>query len=142
MTVTSMVLVIVSAEKELFRGTVHQLTVTGGSGELGIHPGHTALLTAVKPGYIKFIKEGGEEDVYYISGGYLEVQPEEVILLSDVASRAEDLDEHSAQVAKEQAEAALSNKVAEVDYSSAIAELAEASAQLRAIQMLRKNIKK
>ena len=142
MTVISMALVIVSAEKELFRGAVHQLTVTGGSGELGIHPGHAALLTAVKPGYIKFIKEDGEEDVYYISGGYIEVQPEEVILLSDVASRAEDLDEHSAQVAKEQAELALSNRSADMDYSSAIAELAEASAQLRAIQMLRKNIKK
>jgi len=138
MSKVAMELTIVSAEAELFSGEVQSLIVTGASGEIGVHPGHTALLTAVKPGYIKFVLDSGEEQVYYISGGFLEVQPTKATLLSNTAARADELDEASAQTAKEQAEASLSDQTEGMDYTRAMAELAEASAQLRAIQMLRK----
>tara|TARA_B100001093_G_scaffold517943_1_gene601077 strand:- start:5384 stop:5812 length:429 start_codon:yes stop_codon:yes gene_type:complete len=137
----TMKLTIVSAEAALFSGEVTRLIATGGSGELGIYPGHTALLTAIKPGTVEFILETGESHVYYTSGGFLEVQPEVVTILANTASRAEDLDELAAQTAKEQAEAALSDKGKSVDYAQAMTELAEATAQLRAIQSIRKHIK-
>ena len=141
MTEKTMDLKIVSAEAALFSGKVKQLTVTGGAGELGIFPGHAALLTSINPGYIEFVLESGEEQVYYISGGFLEVQPDVVTVLSNTASRADELDEVAAQAAKEQAELALSDKTTEMEYSKATAELAEATAQLRAIQMLRKHVR-
>ena len=142
MAAKTMDLTIVSAEAALFSGKVTCLLATGGSGELGIYPGHTALLTSINPGAMQFTLESGEQQFYYTSGGFLEVQPDVVTVLANTASRAEDLDELAAQTAKEQAEIALSNKTKELDYKQAMTELAEASAQLRAIQSLRKHIKK
>ncbi|MCQ4348903.1 F0F1 ATP synthase subunit epsilon [Pseudomonas stutzeri] len=129
---------IVSAEEELFSGLVEMVVAHGNMGDLGILMGHTPLLTDLKPGPVRVIKQGGEEEVYYISGGFLEVQPNMVKVLADTAVRATDLDEAAALEAKKAAEKALSEKGAEFDYSTAAARLAEAAAQLRTIQELRK----
>lgn len=138
----TMQLEIVSAEAAIFTGTVESITVTGSVGELGIYPGHTALLTALKPGQIQAILEGGKEEVFYISGGMLEVQPKVATVLADTALRAADLDEAAALAAKEEAERKAAEQTAGVEYSRAMTELAEAAAQLRAIQMLRKQAKR
>ncbi|AIT62423.1 ATP synthase epsilon chain [Coxiella burnetii str. Namibia] len=137
-----MQLEIVSAEAAIFSGKVEMIVVTGGMGELGIYPGHRQLLTSLKPGQIKAILEGGKEEVFYMSGGMLEVQPEIVTILADTALRAVDLDEAAAISAKEEAERRLAKQKAGIEYSKAMTELAEAAAQLRAIQMLRKSAKK
>ncbi|AAO91436.1 F0F1 ATP synthase subunit epsilon [Coxiella burnetii] len=138
----TMQLEIVSAEAAIFSGKVEMIVVTGGMGELGIYPGHRQLLTSLKPGQIKAILEGGKEEVFYMSGGMLEVQPEIVTILADTALRAVDLDEAAAISAKEEAERRLAKQKAGIEYSKAMTELAEAAAQLRAIQMLRKSAKK
>lgn len=129
---------IVSAEAAIFSGPVTFLAVTGSLGELGIYPGHTALITTLKPGQIKANLENGTEEVFYISGGILEVQPKVVTVLADTAVRATDLDEAAAKAAQAHAEKILNEQEAGVNYSRALTELAEAAAQLRAIQMLRK----
>jgi len=138
MTEKTMQLDIVSAEKALFQGAVKFLSVTGSAGELGIHPGHTALLTALKPGQIRADLAEGREEIFYISGGMLEVQPDIITILADTAVRAADLDEAAAQAAIEHAEKILSERKAGIEYSTALVELAEATAQLRAIRMLRR----
>ena len=135
---TVMDLTIVSAEENLYSGQVQMISVTGGLGELGIYPGHTPLLTTMKPGQIKARLDDGEEKIFYISGGMLEVQPKQVIVMADTAQRAEDLDEAVAQMAKERAEKAIEDNKSELEYSKALAELAQAAAQLRAIKSLRK----
>ncbi len=129
---------IVSAEKSLFHGQVKFLSVTGTVGELGISPGHTALLTALKPGQVRAELAEGREEIFYISGGMLEVQPAVATILADTAVRAADLDEAAAQAAIEHAERSLGERKAGIEYSTALTELAEATAQLRAIQALRK----
>lgn len=128
---------IVSAEQSLFSGEVSFVTVSGRMGELGISPGHTALLTDLKPGQISAVLEGGKQEFFYISGGMLEVQPKVVTVLADTALRAADLDEAAAEAAKEHAEKVLQDKSAGIEYSRALSELAEALAQLRAIKLLR-----
>jgi F-type H+-transporting ATPase subunit epsilon len=133
---------IVSAEAQIFSGLVEMIIANGKMGELGILPGHTPLLTSLKPGLIRTIKQGGEEEIFYISGGILEVQPDIVTVLADTAARASDLDEASALEAKERAEKMLENKGGEFDYGLAMNELAEAAAQLRAIQELRRKLTK
>lgn len=133
---------IVSAESNIFSGLVEMVVATGAMGELGILPGHTQLLTALKPGLIRATKQGGEEEVFYVDGGFLEVQPTIVTVLADTAARAADLDEVAALAAKERAEKILATKSAEVEYSQALGELAEAAAQLRAIEQLRRKAKK
>ncbi len=134
----TMELDIVSAEAAIFNGKVSHVIVTGSSGELGIHPGHRQLLTSLKPGQVRTVLEGGREEVFYISGGMLEVQPEIVTILADTAIRATDLDEAAAAAAVERAEKTIAKQKAGIEYSTALTELAEAAAQLRAIQMLRK----
>lgn len=129
---------IVSAERSLYVDFVSALMITGSAGELGIHPGHTALLTTIKPGQIKLQLPGGAEEVFFISGGMLEVQPDIVTILADTAIRAADLDEAAALEAKERAEKSMHDKQAKQEYGQALVELAHAMAQLRAIQMLRK----
>lgn len=128
---------VVSAEEKIYSGSVQMLIATASEGELGIAPRHAPLLTALRPGPVRVIKEGGEEEIFYVSGGYLEVQPSLITLLADTAHRAGDMDEAAAQEAKREAEKALANKTGEFDYSRAAAELAEAAAQLRTIQQLR-----
>ena len=129
---------IVSAEGEIFSGLVEMVIAHGSLGDLGIALGHAPLITELKPGPIRLIKQGGEDEVFYISGGYLEVQPNMVKVLADTVQRAADLDEASAQEAVKAAEKALNERGAEFDYGSAAARLAEAAAQLRTVQQIRK----
>ena len=129
---------IVSAEKEIFSENVTMVVATGSLGAPGIPPGHSQLLTGIKPGPVKIIKEGGEEEVFFLSGGFIEVQPDVVTLLSDVAIRAEDIDEEQAEKAREQAEKVRDNADSDLDFSRARAELAEAAARLQTLRKLRK----
>jgi len=139
----TIILDIVSAEAEVYSGEVSFIAVTGSMGELGIHPGHTALITPIKPGQVVITVAGSdEEQVFYISGGVLEVQPKKATILTDTAIRAGDLDESAAVASMERAEKALSDQQGEMEYSTALSELAEAAAQLRAIQSLRSRAKK
>ncbi len=130
---------IVSAEKEIFSGEVESVSVTGIAGELGIFPGHSPLLTALKPGNIRAISANKKEEVFYVSSGMLEVQPFIVTILADTALRATDIDEVAAIQAKENAEKALANQNSQMDFAKATAELAEAIAQIRAVQKMRKH---
>lgn len=129
---------VVSPEAQIFSGLVDRIQVSGIEGELGVMQGHAPLLTALKPGTVYVTLPNGAEEVLYVSGGILEVQPTVVTILADTVKRAADIDEAAALEAKKRAEEALSNKQAEFEYSRAISEFAEAAAQLRAIQELRK----
>ena len=133
---------IVSAEGSIFRGEVKFVSVTGSAGELGIHPNHTPLLTSLRPGQIRATLPDGKEEVFYMSGGMLEIQPHSITILADTAERAENLDEAAALAAKAKAEKIIHQKTEGMEYSKAISELAEAAAQLRAISMLRDKLKK
>jgi F-type H+-transporting ATPase subunit epsilon len=129
---------IVSAEKSIYSGLVERVTITGVLGEIGVHPGHAPLLTVLKPGEIRFRAMHGQEDeIYYVSGGMLEVQPHTVTVLADVVERADHLDEALALEAKARAEEAMANRNAEIDYTLAAGELARAVAQIRAIRKVR-----
>ncbi len=128
---------IVSAEAEIYSGAAEMLFASGVMGELGILPRHAPLLTELRPGEIRIKTPDGEELFYYISGGMLEVQPHVVTVLADTALRAKDLDEAAAIAAKERAEQDMKDKVSEFEYAKAQSQLAEAVAQLRAIQKLR-----
>jgi len=129
---------IVSAEQEIWSGAGTMVFAPGEVGELGIAPGHTPLITKLKPGDIRVIKEDGEEEFVFVSGGILEVQPHVVTILSDTAVRGHDLDEASALEAKKKAEEALADAATEMDYAQAQAELASTIAQIRSIEKLRK----
>jgi len=133
---------IASAEEQLFSGLVEMVVASGSEGDLGISYGHAPLLSGLKPGPIRIIKQGGEEEIYYISGGYVEVQPNLVSVLADTALRADDMDESKALAAQKEAEQALTNQSGEFDYSRAAVQLAEASAQLRTLQAIRKKLGK
>ncbi|MFD2191809.1 F0F1 ATP synthase subunit epsilon [Pistricoccus aurantiacus] len=129
---------IVSAETSIFSGDIEQLIAAGTVGDLGILPGHTPLLTELAPGPVRILKQGGEEEHYYVTGGFLEVQPKIITVLADTAVRANDLDEAAAEEARKEAQQRLNENAADLDYTRAAAELAEAVAQLRTIQQLRK----
>ena len=129
---------IVSAEQAIFSGPVSMVSLRGTIGELGIMPGHAPLLTGIRPGAVQLRLENGDEEVFYASGGFIEVQPGIVTILADTASRAEDIDEAAAAAAREAAERALSEQAAEFDFSLATAQLAEAMAQQRTLEELRK----
>lgn len=131
---------IVSAEEGIFSGLAEMVVATGTLGEIGIAPGHAPLLTTLKPGQVRVIKQGGAEDVYYISGGMLEVQPQSVTVLADMAVRADALDEAEAMAAKKRAEQALADRKTDFDYSRTATELAQAVAQIQAIRHLRKTV--
>lgn len=133
---------IVSAEHEIFSGTVEMVFANGEMGELGIAPMHSQLITRLRPGQVRVQLVGGEEEFFYVSGGILEVQPNVVTILSDSASRAEDLDEAEAIAAKEEAERLLAGKDKEMDIAKAQAQMAQAVAQLQAIERLRRTLKK
>ncbi len=129
---------IVSAEEEIFSGLAEFVALPGESGELGILPGHMPLMTRIKPGAVRVkVPNQTEEELVFVAGGLLEVQPGLVTVLADTAIRGKDLDEAKALEAKKRAEEALQNKNAEIDYASASAELAEAIAQLAAIKKMR-----
>ncbi len=129
---------IVSAEKEIFSGRVTMVSATGSLGELGIMPGHAPLLTGIRPGPVRLKMDNGEEEVFFASGGFLEVQPGVVTVLAYTAARAEDLDEAAAQQAREDAERALAEQAGELDFGAAAARLAEALAQQRTLDELRR----
>ena len=132
---------IVSAEKDIFSGSVQMVIVTGAMGELGIAPQHAPLITRIKPGYVRVTMENGEHQEFYVSGGILEVQPQKVSVLADTAVRAADLDEAQASLAKEEAERLLANRTDAMEIAEAQVKLAEATAQLQALERLRKNHK-
>ncbi|MCB1559558.1 MAG: F0F1 ATP synthase subunit epsilon [Xanthomonadales bacterium] len=132
---------IVSAEESIFHGTVEMLVATGELGELGIAPRHAPLITRLKPGQVRIVLAGGEEQFFYVSGGILEVQPQVITVLADTAVRARDLDEQAALEAKAEAERALANRGEEMEIAEAQAKLAEAMAQLQALERLRKTLK-
>jgi len=129
---------IVSAEEDIFSGRATMLVVTGTLGELGVMPGHAPLLTGIKPGPVRLKMDDGKEEVFFASGGFLEVQPGTVTVLADTVLRAADVDAAAAQSAREAAEKALRDQEADFDFSVAVAQLAEASARLRTVEELRK----
>lgn len=129
---------VVSAEEEIFSGEAEFVALPGESGELGILPGHTPLITRIRPGAVRIkVSDQAEDEFVFVAGGILEVQPNTVTVLADTAIRGADLDEAKAAEAKRLAEEALVNKEASIDYAQAQAELASAVAQLAAIQRLR-----
>lgn len=140
-TTTTMRLDIVSAEKEIFSDIVEAAFITADMGELGIYPGHTQLLTTLKPGNVRALLPNKTEEIFFINGGMLEVQPYIVTVIADTAIRARDIDELAAIEARDQARRKLSDKTAEIDFAAAASELAEASALIRTIQELRKRTK-
>jgi F-type H+-transporting ATPase subunit epsilon len=129
---------IVSAEGAIHSGQAEMVYAPGVMGELGIAPRHTPLVTRLKPGDVRVDTGKGEMEHFYVSGGILEVQPHVVTVLADTAIRAKDIDEAAAIEAKRRAEDALAGQKEEFEYAKAQAELAEAVAQLRAIEKLRK----
>lgn len=130
---------IVSAEAEIFSGTVEVVVAPAIMGEVGIYPRHTQMLTPLKPGEVRITKQGGEEESFYVSGGMLEVQPHCVTVLSDTCVRAHDLDEAAVLEAKKAAEQSIKNRDSEMELAEAQAKLAEAAAQLQAIQRMKKS---
>jgi len=128
---------IVSAETEIYSGTAAMVSASAELGEVGITPGHSPLLTQLAPGDVRVVHPNGEEEIVYVSGGMLEVQPDVVTILSDTAIRARDLDESAALEAKRQAEERIAQQKDDYDFARARAELAEAAAQLRTLQRLR-----
>jgi F-type H+-transporting ATPase subunit epsilon len=130
---------VVSAEESIFTGLAEFVVLPGEAGELGILPGHMPLMTRIKPGAVRLkVPQQEQEELIFVAGGILEVQPGQVTVLADTAIRGKDLDEAKALDAKRKAEEAMADKSAELDYARAQAELAEAVAQLAAIQKLRR----
>lgn len=131
---------IVSAEKALYSGVVHEVHVPAEQGEIGVHPRHVQLITRMVPGEVRLLPEGEKEfEHLYVSGGLLEIQPDMVTILADTGMRAEDLDEAAAQKAKKDAEALLADVDGDYDAKKAKAELLAAVAQIRMLERLRKN---
>ncbi len=129
---------VVSAEEAIFTGLAKFVALPGESGELGILPGHTPLITRIKPGAVRIQPENGEEELVFVAGGILEVQPHKITVLADTATRGHDLDEAKALEAKRLAEEAMANRTSDIDFARAQSEFAIAAAQLAAITKLRK----
>jgi len=129
---------VVSAERSIFSGEAKFVALPGESGELGIWHGHTPLITRIRPGAVRIEKADGDEEFVFVAGGYLEVQPDSVIVLADTAIRGHDLDEAKAVEAKKRAEEAMQNRAGDFDIAHAQSEFAMAAAQLAAISRLRR----
>jgi F-type H+-transporting ATPase subunit epsilon len=129
---------VVSAEASIFSGPAKFVALPGEAGELGILPRHTPLITRIRPGAVRIELPDGSEELVFVAGGILEVQPGAVTVLADTAVRAHDLDEAAALEAKQRAEALMENRQGDFEYATASAELAEAMAQLQTIQRLRR----
>ncbi len=127
---------VVSAEESVFSGEADFVALPGDQGELGILPGHTPLITRIRPGAVR-IQSNGKEELIFVAGGILEVQPKAVTVLADTAIRGDDLDEAKAEEARRKAEEALANRSTDINYAAAQAELTEAMAQLAALRKLR-----
>jgi F-type H+-transporting ATPase subunit epsilon len=129
---------VVSAEEQIYSGEAEFVVLPGEAGELGIYPRHTPLITRIKPGTVRIKPEGGgEEELIFVAGGILEVQPKVVTVLADTAIRGQDLDEAKALEAQKRAEEAMHDRSGKMEYAQAAAELAEAAAQIAAIRKLR-----
>lgn len=129
----------VSADRQLFNGEVTAIAATTVTGEVGILAGHTPLLAMLKPGQVRLTLEDGKEEVIYVSGGFLEVQPGQTVILADEAERAQSLNEEKIQAAKARAEAAMREGAKNrMDYAKAQVELAQATAQLAALKRIHK----
>ena len=131
---------IVSAEGGIYSGRVSHLQVTGSEGELGIMHGHAPLISKIKPCMVRVTKQDGSDEVFYLSGGILEVQPASTSILADVVLRADDIDEKAAIEAKNRAEAHMVDAGSDFDYQAALIEIAKATAQLRVLETIKKNI--
>jgi F-type H+-transporting ATPase subunit epsilon len=130
---------VVSAEASIFSGEAEFVVAPAGAGEVGIYPNHAPMITTIKPGALRIKQtDVAEETLIFISGGMLEVQPGIITVLADTAIRGHDLDEAKAIAAKAAAEEAIKNRTSDMDYAKAQAELADAAAQIQAIQRLRK----
>jgi len=129
---------VVSAEASIFSGPAKFVALPGESGELGILPGHTPLITRIQPGAVRIEKEDGSDEFVFVAGGILEIQPGHVTVLADTAIRGTDLDEAKAQDARRAAQELLQNQSSDLDLARAQSELAVATAQLAAIARLRK----
>ena len=132
---------IVSAEREIFSGRAELVSATAAYGEIGIVPGHAQLLTSLEPGPVRLKISDEKEEVFYVSGGFIEVQPHLVTVLADTAERAADLDEAQALESVERAKQLLHDNQTDLDYARAMADLAQAAAQLKAIRMLKDKLK-
>ena len=129
---------VVSAEESIFSGEAEFVVLPGEAGELGIYPRHTPLITRIKPGSVRIKVQGQtEEELVFVAGGVLEVQPGVITVLADTAIRGHDLDEAKALAAQQRAQETLQNRTSQLEYAKAVAELAEASAQIAAIRKLR-----
>ena len=129
---------IVSAESEIYSGTVTQVFAPAEMGEVGVMPRHAPMLSTLKAGVVRVISQEGEEQTFFVSGGILEIQPHVVTILSDTALRATDIDESAALEAKSRAESAMKDKASDMDYAKAKSELIEAVAQIEALKKIRK----
>ena len=129
---------IVNAEEEIFSGLVEMVVANGSDGQLGIYPGHAPLLTGLNPGPIRLRLEDGTEELFFASGGFLEVQPSGVIVLADTAIRALDLDEAKAKENQERAQRLMDEQSSEIDFARASSLLADALAQQQTLEELRK----
>ena len=129
---------IVSAENEIYSGTVTEVYAPAETGEVGIMPRHTQMLATLKAGVVRIVDQEGDEQSFFVSGGILEVQPHVVTVLSDTALRAADIDESAALEAKTRAEAAMKDKASDMDYARAKSELIEAVAQIEALKKIRR----
>ncbi len=133
---------IVSAQDKIWSGQAARVFATGVAGELGIYPRHTPLITQLKPGPVRVVDEHGEEQFFFVGGGIIEVQPHIVTVLADTAMRGADLDATAAQKARDEAEREIADRSGEMEVAQAQAKLAEAIAQLQALERLRKNLKR
>jgi F-type H+-transporting ATPase subunit epsilon len=129
---------IVSAEEDIFSGEAELVIAPAEMGDVGVMPQHTPLITRLRPGEVRLQTQGEEERFYFVSGGILEVLPHVVTVLADTAIRAKDLDEAQAREAKQRAEEVLADKQSDMDYATAQARLAEAAAQLRMLEDIRR----
>jgi ATP synthase F1, epsilon subunit len=134
-------LTVVSAEEKIFSGDVKSIQATGIEGELGVLPGHTPLLTAIKPGIVKLTLEDDNEEVIYVSGGFLEVQPTIVTVLADVAIRGNELDSERILAAKKRAEDNIREHHSDANYEVLTAKLSKELAKLRAYELTEKLVK-
>ena len=129
---------IVSAENEIYSGTVTEVYAPAEAGEVGIMPRHTQMLSTLKPGVVRIVTQEGTEESFYVSGGILEVQPHVVTVLSDTALRATDINESAAIEARTRAETAMKDRASDMDYAKAKSELIEAVAQIEALKKIRR----
>jgi F-type H+-transporting ATPase subunit epsilon len=129
---------VVSAEQSIFAGEAKFVALPGETGELGILPGHTPLITRIRPGAVRIEKADGDEEFVFVAGGILEIQPNKVTVLADTAIRGHDLDEAKANEAKKAAEEAMQNRASDIDFAQAQSEFAMAAAQLAALAKFRR----